>query len=47
LEPVLNPVWVFIFLGEKPGPWALVGGLVILITVTARCVIGEIQSHRR
>jgi drug/metabolite transporter (DMT)-like permease len=30
LEPVLNPVWVFLFLGERMGTYALVGGLVVL-----------------
>jgi len=30
LEPVLNPVWVFLFLGEKMGTYALLGGLVVL-----------------
>jgi drug/metabolite transporter (DMT)-like permease len=30
LEPVLNPVWVFLFLGERMGIYALVGGLVVL-----------------
>ncbi|GIU81034.1 MAG: EamA/RhaT family transporter [Acidobacteria bacterium] len=33
VEPLLNPVWVFIFLGEVPSKWALVGGLVIIATV--------------
>jgi drug/metabolite transporter (DMT)-like permease len=30
LEPVLNPVWVFLFLGERMGTYALLGGLVVL-----------------
>ncbi len=30
LEPVLNPVWVFLFVGEEPGRFALLGGLVVL-----------------
>ena len=30
LEAVLNPVWVFLGLGERPSPWALAGGLVVL-----------------
>jgi drug/metabolite transporter (DMT)-like permease len=33
LEPVLNPVWVFLFLGESMGSFALLGGLVVLIGV--------------
>ncbi|MBC7875671.1 MAG: DMT family transporter [Anaerolineales bacterium] len=30
LEPVLNPIWVFLFYGEKMGKFALFGGLVVL-----------------
>ncbi len=33
LEPLLNPVWVWIFIGERPGPWALTGGAIILTTL--------------
>lgn len=36
LEPLLNPVWVLIFTGEKPGIWALVGGAIVLCAVTLR-----------
>ena len=38
LEPLLNPVWVAIFVGEMPGPIALVGAAVIIIAVTWWCV---------
>jgi drug/metabolite transporter (DMT)-like permease len=38
LEPVLNPVWVFLLLGEMPGKWAVAGGIVVLISVTIRCI---------
>ncbi|WP_093518487.1 DMT family transporter [Stigmatella erecta] len=40
LEPVLNPVWAFIFAGEQPGPWALVGGAIILLATAWRTVVG-------
>jgi len=33
MEPVLNPVWVFIATGESPGPFAAAGGTVIFLTV--------------
>jgi drug/metabolite transporter (DMT)-like permease len=33
LEAVLNPVWVFLGLGERPSAWALTGGLLILGTI--------------
>ncbi|MCX7640845.1 MAG: DMT family transporter [Pyrinomonadaceae bacterium] len=33
IEPLLNPLWVFVFLGETPSPWAILGGAIILTTV--------------
>ena len=30
LEAVFNPVWVFLGTGERPGPYALLGGCIIL-----------------
>ncbi|HPF58319.1 MAG TPA: DMT family transporter [Candidatus Competibacteraceae bacterium] len=36
IEPVLNPVWVFLMMGEKPGVWALLGGAIILGAVMVR-----------
>jgi len=30
VEPVFNPVWAFLFLGEAPGRWTLAGALLIL-----------------
>lgn len=37
VEPLLNPVWVFIFAGEMPGIFALVGAAVIIAVVTWWC----------
>ena len=36
MEPVLNPVWVFLFLKEVPGKWAILGGSVIIAAVGLR-----------
>lgn len=30
LEAVLNPVWVFLGVGERPSPWALLGGAAVV-----------------
>jgi drug/metabolite transporter (DMT)-like permease len=38
IEPILNPVWVFMILGEIPGPSALIGGAIVLISITLKCV---------
>lgn len=39
LEPVLNPVWVAIFWGERPGAWALAGGAVVIFAVALRTLL--------
>ena len=33
IEPLLNPVWVFLFLGEKPSNWAILGGAIIISAI--------------
>ncbi|MGH7680659.1 MAG: DMT family transporter, partial [Candidatus Eiseniibacteriota bacterium] len=30
LEPALNPIWAWLIHGERPGPWAILGGALIL-----------------
>jgi drug/metabolite transporter (DMT)-like permease len=36
LEPILNPVWVALVHGQKPGPWALAGAALVLVAVLGR-----------
>lgn len=38
LEPIFNPIWVLLCFGERPGPLALAGGAIVLISVTLRAV---------
>jgi DME family drug/metabolite transporter len=45
IEPVLNPVWAWLFQGERPGVWALVGGAVILGSTTVKGWL-DARSHR-
>jgi len=40
IEPILNPIWVLLALGERPGPLSLLGGVIVLSAVTARMVHG-------
>jgi drug/metabolite transporter (DMT)-like permease len=35
-EPVLNPVWAWAVHGERPGPWAISGGVLILAATLLR-----------
>ena len=47
IEPVLNPIWVLLFVGEAPGPMAVVGGTIILGAVAARSVRLLKEGDRR
>ena len=46
IEPVLNPVWAWMFQGERPGAWALVGGGVILGATGVRSVMDARREDR-
>lgn len=41
LEPLLNPVWVLIFDGERPGVFALIGGVIVIISITVWTIFGK------
>jgi drug/metabolite transporter (DMT)-like permease len=45
IEPVFNPIWVFLAVGEIPGPWALLGGMVVLSSVTLHAVLRQRTDH--
>ena len=47
IEPIFNPVWVFVLLGEMPGPRAIAGGAIILAAVTGRSVLSIVRSNSR
>ena len=38
VEPVLNPVWVFLIIGEKPAVTAVAGGLIIITAVLVSAI---------
>ncbi|SHI69573.1 DMT family transporter [Lutispora thermophila] len=44
IEPLLNPVWVFLFAGEKPSVYAVVGGIIVILSVTIRSIIVSRES---
>ena len=46
LEPILNPIWVFVFIGEVPSLLALVGGVIVLITVSIYNVIVTKDNYK-
>ena len=46
VEPLLNPVWVAIFDGEMPGVLAIVGGIVVILTVTVWCIADKKNEQK-
>jgi drug/metabolite transporter (DMT)-like permease len=46
IEPVLNPVWVFMFLGERPSQWALLGGAIIIAAVIVHMTLDARKKRR-
>jgi drug/metabolite transporter, DME family len=41
LEPVSNPIWVFLFLGERPSAYAVAGGIIVLSAIAWRTLLAE------
>lgn len=46
MEPIMNPLWVFLFNGEVPGPMAIAGGMVVVGAVLARGLAMSIGGQR-
>lgn len=44
LEPVLNPLWTLLFIGEQIGAWALLGGVVVILSIVFRAVMDYRRS---
>lgn len=41
VEPVCNPIWVFLAIGERPSPFAVAGGIVVLAAIGWRTLAGD------
>lgn len=41
VEPLLNPVWVFLFFGERPSGWAIIGGAVIISAILIQMLVNS------
>ena len=46
IEPVLNPIWVFLVLGEKPSSWALLGGVIIIVSVISHMLLDARETRQ-
>jgi drug/metabolite transporter (DMT)-like permease len=44
IEPILNPIWVFLLFSEHPGLYAMIGGIIVLAAITIRYCFDTI-SH--
>ena len=40
IDPGMNPVWVFLFMGEAPGAKSIIGAGIVLTAVTVRVLYG-------
>lgn len=39
VEPIMSPLWVYLATAEKPGPAAMIGGAIIVVSVLAPTVV--------
>lgn len=46
LEPLFNPIWVLLAVGERPTPLALLGGSIVLAAVIGRGLV-RLRAGRR
>ncbi|WP_378952310.1 DMT family transporter [Pelosinus sp. sgz500959] len=46
VEPILNPVWVFLLIGEQPGFYSMIGGLIVLGAILLRYWTGDSVTNQ-
>jgi drug/metabolite transporter (DMT)-like permease len=44
LEPVANPIWVLVFLGELPSVYAIIGGAIVLGAIAWHTAAGKADA---
>lgn len=44
IEPLLNPLWVLLFVGERPSLRSLIGGAIVLATILGRGLLNAIKE---
>jgi drug/metabolite transporter (DMT)-like permease len=47
IEPVLSPIWAWLYHGEAPGLWAIVGGALILGATALRTALSFAEPRAR
>ena len=46
IEPVLNPGWVLLVIGERPSKWALIGGAIIVGAVVVHTTLKAKEGRK-
>lgn len=46
IEPILNPLWVFFVVREAPGPLALCGAAVVILTIAGYNILTTLQQKK-
>ena len=41
VEPIFSPLWVALAVGEIPGPWSLLGGAIVIGSVSLRAALAR------
>lgn len=44
LEPIANPLWVMLILGERPQWWAIIGSILVLSAIALRAMLSYWRS---
>ena len=47
IEPILNPVWVFLFLGEVPSQGAIFGGAIIIAAILFSSIVSTRRADKK
>jgi drug/metabolite transporter, DME family len=47
IEPLLNPIWVFMVIGERPTQWAILGGAIIIAAIVCHMIVEARSASRR
>ena len=46
LEPILNPMWVYLVIGERPSQYALLGAVIVTTAVTFNALLTARQAGK-
>lgn len=47
VEPLLNPLWVFVFAGEVPSIYSFIGGSIVILSVVLRSLYLNREKNQR